>query len=797
MSDASLDVEQTLAGLSLEDKVRLLAGADNWHTHELPGVPKMRCSDGPAGVRGTSWQGPPSASFPCGTALGATFDPDLVREIGEALGREARSKGAHVLLAPTVNLHRTPIGGRNFECMSEDPVLTAHLADAYVRGLQSSGVAACIKHLVGNDTEHERMTISSEIDERTLREMYLLPFEAACRPADEGGADAWSMMTAYNRLNGEFCSEHPWLLRDVVRNEWAWDGVLFSDWFGTHSAAPSLEAGLDLEMPGPARERGDRLLADVRAGVVSTARVDESARRLLTLFARTGVGSIDVTERTDDSPATRTLIRRAGAAATVLMKNDAALLPLDPSTRIALVGPYARTGQVQGGGSARVRANHPVAILHALTERFAEVEHSPGCSIAKRLPALRGEFDVDYRSGDATATEHVQRLSFAWMDDPAPGIAVSHFGARISGTFTPDSSGTWQFGMSVVGPAVLRVDGEVVVDLSVPRTGGAFFGNGSTEVIGEVDLEAGHPVTIDVDCAVVEMATLRGLIVGAAGPSVDDPIIDAERIAATADVAVVVVGTDADWETEGEDRTTMDLPGRQNELVRRLAAVNQRTIVIVNAGSPVTMPWYDDVAAVMQIWFPGQEIGHVVADVLSGDVEPGGRLPITMPMALADTPAFEHHPGVGGRAEYAEGQFIGYRWYDRTQRCVRAPFGAGLGYTTWHTGDAKVSGTIADGVTVAVEMTNTGHRTGSQVVQIYVQPPSGDPARPLRSLAGFAKVTVDPGDTAIAEVWLPERRFSVWDVERHEWVVPPGAYTVHMGTSSADTVPVGQVVAAD
>jgi beta-glucosidase len=786
-----IDIDAVVAALNLDDKVRLLAGADNWHTHALPGVPAMRCSDGPAGVRGTSWTGPASASFPCGTALGATWDPALVREVGVALGREAHSKGANVLLAPTVNLHRTPIGGRNFECMSEDPVLTAHIAREYVLGVQSTGVAACIKHLVGNDTEHERMTISSDIDERTLREVYLLPFEVACRPVDDGGAGVWSMMAAYNRLNGTFCSEHAELLDEIVRGEWGWQGALISDWFGTHSAASSLRAGLDLEMPGPARERGDALLAAVLSGEVDGAYVDRSVRRLLTLFRRTGVGETPTDEVTDDSPDTREVIRRAAIAGSVLLRNDDAL-PL-PDGRVALIGPNSRRGQVQGGGSARVRANRPVALLDALTASGLAVRHAEGCSIAKRLPTLRGEFEVHYRSGDTTATAPARQLQFLWMDDPAPGIRREQFTATIAGTFVPDVSGEWAFGLTVVGPAVLTVNGHTVVDLSEPQVGGSYFGNGSPEVRGTIELAEGEPAVVHIECGSLDQAMLRGLTVGGRGPATGDPIEAAVALAADSEVAVVVVGTDADWETEGEDRVSMDLPGRQNELVQRVAAANSNTVVVVNAGSPVTMPWFDQVAAVLLVWFPGEEIGNAVADMLTGAAEPGGRLPMTIPLALEDTPAFAHYPGRDGHAVYAEGPFIGYRWYQREQRAVRAAFGSGMGYTTWQLGSPSLEGSMTDGVTVRVPVTNTGERDGSQLVQVYVQPPDGDHMRPLRTLQGFAKVVATPGATEEAVVWLPERAFSVWSVDRHDWTVPPGLYTVWVGSSSDDLQSAGTV----
>lgn len=703
-----LDPDALLATLTLAQKVALLAGSDGWHTEHVPGVPVLRCTDGPAGARGTSWNGPRSASFPCSTALGASFDPELVEEVGRALGREARSKGAQMLLAPTVNLHRTPIGGRNFECMSEDPTLTAHLAVAYVKGVQSQRVASCIKHFVANDTEFQRRTISSDVDERTLRELYLLPFEAAVRPVDEGGADVRTVMSSYNRINGTYASDHEPLLRGVLRDDWGYDGVVISDWYGTNDGVASLRAGLDLEMPGPPRQRGDALLAAVESGEVSEALVDESVRRLLALFSWCALDDPaegwTTDERTDDSVETRALIRRAASAGTVLLQNrpdpeGTPALPLARGVRVALIGPNAERGQIQGGGSAQVRANRPVGLLTTLRDRGVDVSFAQGCSISKRLPPLRGAFDITYLddAGDV-ATVPAERLQFMWMDSPAPGVDRHAFGVRLSGTFTPQVTGEWTFGVVAVGAAVLRVNGQTVVDLSVPQTGGAFFGMGSPEVRGVVVLEEGVVTTVEVEQPFTHYTELRGLFVGAAGPEVGDTVADAAAVAAEADVAVVVVGTDAEWETEGEDRTTMDLPGRQDELIARVAAANPNTIVVINAGAPVSMPWLDDAAAVLQVWFPGEEMGNAIADVLFGDVEPGGRLPMTIPRRLEDTPAFLSHPGDHGHAPYGEGLFIGYRWYDARDIAPVFPFGHGLGYTTWDVGAAEVTGSIADGM---------------------------------------------------------------------------------------------------
>ena len=797
-----VDLDELLASLSLEQKVALLAGADTWHTVAVPGVPVLRCSDGPAGVRGTSWTGPASASFPCGSALGATFDPELVEEVGRALGREARSKGAQMLLAPTVNLHRTPVGGRNFECMSEDPVLTAHIAVAYVKGVQSEGVAACIKHFVANDTEFERMTISSEVDERTLRELYLVPFEAAVRPVDEGGADVRSIMSSYNRLNGRYVADDAGLLRTLLRDEWGWDGVVVSDWFASLDTVDAALAGLDLEMPGPTRRRGAALVRAVLDGEVDPSHVDECVSRLLRLFHWCGLfdGVAPGAETTDDSPETREVARRAAVSATVLLVNrgrddGAPMLPLDPGVSVALVGPNAARGRIQGGGSAQVRANRPVGPLDALRSRGFDVRHAEGCRIDKRLPTLRGEFTVHYHDAHGAVHEQeVERLGLVWQDGPAPHLDATHFGAEVRGGFVPEVSGTWTFGLVAVGPATLRVNGAVVVDIPVALTGGALFGNASPEIRGTVELEAGVPASVEVELSRHETVMMRGLMVGAEGPAVDDPVQAAVDAASDADVAVVVVGTNADWETEGEDRTTMDLPGRQDELVRRVAAVNPNTVVVVNAGSPVAMPWLDDVAAVLHVWFPGEEFGNALADVLLGDAEPGGRLPITFPRRMEDTPAYLSHPGQGGVARYDEHQFIGYRWYDARQIEPLFPFGHGLGYTTWQFEGAELSGSLAEGFTVQVRAVNTGHRSGSTVVQCYVEAPADGPRRPRRELRGFARVRAVPGATATATIWLPERAFAVWDVDAHAFVVPPGAYHVLVGESSVDLAPAGSVV---
>jgi len=786
----------TPADLSVDQKVALLGGADVWHTpaFEDPPVPAIRMSDGPAGVRGTTWSGPPSASFPCGAALGATWDPALVREVGRALGREARSKSADVLLAPTVNLHRTPISGRNFEFPSEDPLLAAAFAVAYVRGVQDEGVACCIKHFVGNETEFERMTVSAQIDERTLRELYFVPFEAAVTLA---GVRA--VMSAYNRLNGTYCADHHWLLTEVLRDEWGFDGTVISDWFGNHSTADSLRAGLDVEMPGPPIHRGAKLLDAVQAGEIDERELDGSVERVLGLARWTQAGTHGTDEVTADDPATTDVIRRAAARGMVLLRNEDNVLPIAapgpdaPATlSIALIGPYARYGRPQGGGSARVTPAHGLGPADALRERGFDVRLEAGGSIARYLPSLRGEFSATFTNPDgSTVDQPAGRLHWFWDKPPAEGVHPNQFAARLTGTFTPVSSGDWEIGVRAVGPVTVRLDGDPVIEVAEAQTGGSFFGFGSPEIRTTVTVAVGRAYELDVELGAVDDALVRGLAVGAAPVPVPGALEDAAAAAAAADVAVVIVGTDDDWESEGEDRTSLALPGDQDDLVAAVAAANTRTIVVVNTGSPVTMPWLDDVAAVLQLWFPGQAIGEALADVVTGAVEPAGRLPLTFPRRLEDTPAAEHYPGEGGLAEYGERLHIGYRWYDRHEIEPLFPFGFGLSYTAWTMETTAVEGTATGGASVTTAVTNSGERDGSTVVQVYVQPPEGDPDRPLRHLGGFARVDLAAGASESVTIDLPPRVFSSWG--DGGWTIAPGGYQLAVGAHSRDHRVVGTV----
>jgi beta-glucosidase len=799
-------IDQLLGELTLDEKATIVAGVDLWHTAAVTrlGVPALKVTDGPAGARGERWTGRASASFPCGTALGATWNPDLVRTVGERIGGEARRKGAHVLLAPTVNIHRHPLAGRNFECYSEDPYLSARMAVAYITGVQSTGVGCAVKHFVANDSEFERMSISSEVDDRTLREISLVPFEAAVREAG-----TWSVMAAYNRLNGTFCSEHP-LISSLLRGEWGFDGVVMSDWYGTHSTAPAANAGLDLEMPGPPQWFGAHLADAVRAGEVAEAVVDDKAWLVLALLDRAGAldGSEPGAEQSIDDPEDRAIIRRAAAESFVLLHNRDGLLPLEPPggepPLLAVIGPNASLAMIQGGGSARVSAFAPVTPLDGIRERFGDafrVEHERGCTSYKQTPVLDttvldGALQVSYyagreRSGEPVLVEPGDRGWFTFTGPFTPEVP-EEFSMRISGTLSVPETGAWTFGLVQIGRARLSIDGALLVDNWNPSgRSEAFMGFASAEVTAQIDLVAGEPHALEIEYT-LPAPSMGGLAVGCMPPSPADALDRAIALAARADAVVCVVGTDGDWETEGNDRERMTLPPPQDELVRAVSAANRNTAIVVNAASPVAMDWADHVGAVLQCWFAGEEWGHALADVLAGDVSPSGKLPTTFPVRLEDTPAFTNYPGERGEVRYGEGVFVGYRWYDARQIAPRFCFGHGLSYTTFAldvpaAAGREVSVGELDGggtVRITVPLRNTGTRRGAEVVQCYVHDEAASVARPPHELKAFAKIWLDAGQAGEAVLELDRRAFAFWDVTAGAWTVEPGDFELRIGTSS-------------
>jgi beta-glucosidase len=798
-----------LGRLTVPEKVLLLTGADNWRTRgaDALGLQAMVTSDGPAGVRGVVLdERHPSSSLPCPSALGATWDPGLVGELAAALGREARGKGVDVLLAPTVNLMRTPLGGRGFECFAEDPVLTARLAVAFVRGVQSAGVAATAKHFVGNDSETERWTYDARIAERVLRELYLIPFEACVR---EAGVAV--VMAAYNKVNGIPMTEHVHLLRDVLKGEWGFDGVVTSDWGAARSTAATAAAALDLAMPGPDGPWGRQLAQAVADGAVAPDVLDEKVIRLLRLAGRVGA----VLPRGDGAPPGEHLVdpgllRRTAAASFVLLRNADGALPIDPASvgRVAVIGPNAVRPAIHGGGSAvvmPVAVSTPAAALAAALASSAEVTVTPGCQTWLAVPepaagslrdpktgepGLRLEFRD--RDGVLLAEEHRSSPTLAWWDGLPPGIGWGEAGSIVAtALFRPDTTGPHVLGAAGVGHLTLTVDGVVVAEgtTAVPDDPVEALARPG-EIRGAAGFEAGaaKPVRLEFRPSAEGDGPLSVRLGIVPAADEDAMLAEAEQAASRADAAVVVVGSPPMAESEGFDRSTLALPGRQDELIRRVAAVSPRTVAVVNAGMPVLMPWADDVAAVIYAWLPGQAMGEALADVLLGNAEPGGRLPVTLPATESDCPVLHAVPR-DGVLRYDEGLLIGYRGYDAGLARPQFPFGHGLGYTTWAYESLQVSAPrLAEGddLGLVVRVRNVGSRTGREVVQAYLAAPPSDTVTPPRALAAFASVTAPPGASAEVTLTVPARAFARWEEQAGRWVWPHGQFTVHVGRSSRD-----------
>jgi beta-glucosidase len=645
--------------MTLAEKASLTSGSSFWTTTSLPRVnlPSITLTDGPHGVRLQSTTADhlgigdsvPATCFPPAATLGSTFDPDLLERVGRALGEEARAEGVGVLLGPGINIKRSPLCGRNFEYLSEDPVASGVLGAALVRGLQSEGVGASLKHFAANNQETDRLRVSADIDPRPLHEIYLRGFKHVVEEAQP-----WTVMCSYNRINGTYASEDFWLLTDTLRRRWGFDGLVVSDWGAVEDRVAGLRAGLDLEMPGSDGHTDTQVVEAVESGALDESVVDTAAGRVAQLVAR-------ATARADheagyDAAAHHSLAREVAARGIVLLKNEDHILPLAEDDTVAVLGEFARTPRYQGAGSSMVRPT--------------------------RLD---------------TPLKEIERIS-------RPG--------RI--TFKP-----------------------------------AF--------------------TLDGD-----------------DPDLDDRLsAEAVAAAAAAPVAVLFLGLPGQDESEGYDRDHLSLPENQLALLEAVRAVNRRVVVVLSHGGVVDLPFADDVPAIVDGWLGGQAGGGAMADVLYGRINPSGRLAETIPLRLEDTPAYLDFPGEFGHVRYSEGLFVGYRWYDARSTAVRFPFGHGLSYTTFAYSDLRVA-TGPLGLEVTVAVTNTGMRSGREIVQVYVSRPRSSVQRPPRELKGFAAIDLEPGESGDATVTVPRGDLAYWDVRIDDWVVEDGSYIVEVGASSRD-----------
>ena len=809
-------VESLLKQLTLAEKVSLLSGASSFATADIPrlGIHGMRFVDGPNGAR--SNDGDAATAFPVGISLAASWDPQMLRKVGAAIGEEVRALGNHVLLAPNLNLTRSPLSGRNFETYGEDPLLAGALGVGYVRGVQSVGVAATAKHYVGNEQETERSRSNSMIDARALHELYLKPFALAIRDAKP-----WAVMTAYNRLNGPYMSEHEPLVRHTLKDAWRFDGVVMSDWGGTHSIA-AVNAGSDLEMPGPPRVFGSALLKAVQAGEISAATLDDAVRRMLRLYARVGALNDELKPaKIVSSQAHRELARAAAAQGIVLLKNATQALPLDISKlrKLAVIGPNADAVVIEGGGSAQVTPSHwlsPLDAIQAFVGNRVQVSYEPGADNERYTPALDGrDLSVDpVRKQRGLRARYYANAQFTGAPDKARveqsigalllGNDVNlkgkgNLSAQWEGYFWPRRTGEYEFELEylrvapesgIAAPnatslASLTLAGKALLDENTPSVAAPSSGFFRTHMRrAKVSLIAGqaYPIKLSYAGSGFRFHHLR---VGVRQPESDmQTAVDAAR---NADAALVFVGSGSTAESEGRDRESMALYGAQDELVRAVAQANPRTIVVLNSGAPLAMPWVDQVAAIVQAWLPGQEGAYAVADVLFGKVNPSGKLPVTFPKRLQDSPSYMFYPGYLD-AVYGESVFMGYRYYDKKEIEPLFPFGHGLSYTAFEYGNLRAPASVRKGqaVAVSVEVKNVGARAGAEVVQLYVSDLQCREACPVRELKAFQRIELQPGQSGVVTLQLDADAFAHYDAHESAWRTTPGKYRIAVGSSSRD-----------
>ena len=790
-----MDFKESVKKLTLDEKVRLLTGEDFWTTYALPsvGLRKMVVSDGPSGVRGELWdERSPSLSLPSATAFASTWDLEVLGQVGEVMAHEARNKNVDVVLGPTINLHRSPLGGRHFEAYSEDAVLSGKLASAFVNGIQGQGVGACLKHFIANDAETDRHTVNNILDEETLREVYALPFEIAVRDSNP-----WTIVSAYNRVNGPKMAASP-LLNSMLKEEWGWDGAVVSDWTGVQSTVDTGNEGNDLEMPGPFGFWGEKLLAAVKSSEVSEDAIDAKVERLLRLAYRVGkfADAESKKEKAFTHEELQAFARSVGSQSIVLAKNEKSALPIEKKTSIAVIGAHARFGRGQGGGSATVYPTEFVEPLEGLTRNApagSTIEYALGVNSDSGLIQFNKNYLKNPATGqggclaeifapDGTVLLREDRFGgfFNWATQP---WMFQYSFIRVSGIFTADADGEYQFGVGMVGNYKVTI-GDQVHKGFIPMHSddlGEFVLNPPTRSFGHT-LRKGEEVLIQWEYPQGSLPIpIASFLIGFREPSRSqaEEIAAAASLAAESDVAIVFVGTTAEIESEGHDRANISLPDGQDLLVSTVAKAAKRIIVVVNSGSPVEMPWFEEVDSVLFTYFGGQQMGNAIADVVFGAVNPAARTTTTWAKTMSDLPVSNTTP-INGELHYSEGPFIGYRAWQKAKKKPLIPFGHGLSYSTF---SAELLS--ADKSVAKVKITNTGNRDGAHVVQIYAHLQSDEAFE--RRLAGFAKANLQSGESKEVEVLLEPLAFKRfkggWQDQLGNWEITLSENAFEEGSS--------------
>jgi len=792
-TDVEKRVESILSQMTQEEKITLIGGINDFYTRPLPrlGIPALRMSDGPMGVHDYGL----TTAYPAGIALAASWDVDLARRVGMAMGKDARARGVHFILAPGMNIYRAPMSGRNFEYFGEDPFLAARIAVSVIKGIQGQRVIATAKHFAGNNSEFARTTLSSDIDERTLREIYLPAFEASVKEGKVG-----AVMDAYNLVNGVYMTENNHLNNEILKKEWGFDGILMSDWGATHDGIAAANGGLDLEMPSPSFMNRDALLPALNDGRVSVTTLDDKVRRILRKAIEFGFFDHAQTDR--DIPLLsqegRQVALEEARGSMVLLKNSGNILPLNDGKlkTLVVIGPDAYPAVISGGGSAETKPFNAVSYLEGISDRLGtkakvlyavdtppldEVfENSEFVTAPGGESGLKGEyFSNQALQGTPTLVRTDQHIHFDWGEGSfAPDQPVDHFSIRWTGYFVPKTAGDYKFFTSADDGVRLYVGDQLAIDDWLPHS--------QTMDTSARHLDAGQAYKIrleyfeDVGSAIVGFGVTRAeAYIGR----------ETKALAAKVDAVVICVGFDPKTEGEGFDRT-FQLPGGQDELIRQISAVNKNTIVVLTAGGNVDMTqWIDNVPAVLHAWYPGQEGGTALAQIVFGDYSPSGKLPASFERRLQDNPTFHsYYPEKGAkRVQYSEGVFLGYRHSDRSETKPLFAFGYGLSYTTFGYSKLEVTpptGTLSEPVSVSFDLKNTGNRVAAEVAELYVGDSHASVPRPVKELKAFAKVNLKPGETKRVTLALDRRAFSFYDIGKKDWSAEPGDFTILVGSSS-------------
>jgi len=803
-SASSQKIESLLSQMTLEEKVGMLSGDEtgfNVPGVERLGIPEIFMADGPVGVRNGQ-----STAFPVSVNMAASWDTALIHKYGNVLAEETLAKGKNCILGPCVGVQRFPLGGRNFESFGEDPFLSAMMAVDYIQGVQELGAIATIKHYAANDQEWKRTETDSIVSERALREVHLLPFEYGIK---EGGA--WILMSSYNLVNGHHASENHHLLTDILKEDWGFKGLVVSDWVSTYSAAKAANAGLDLEMPNGVWF-GDRLLEAVKSGKVAESVIDDKIRRHL--LVRLEMGLFDNPNPAPDqsvieSDAHRDMARVMAEQSITLLKNDG-LLPLESGKHmtIALIGPNALEARSGGGGSSQVEPWIKVSPLEGLRNLLgdeATILTAEGLRLSSPTvipvpveclhtpdgkPGLRGEYFANMNfEGEPAFVRTDSIIDFRWASaGPAEGFGVDHFSIRWTGTYTPTVSGNYRIGTRSDDGSRLYIDGKLLVEN---------WGNHdmSQAVLGNLKLEAGHAYELRIDYC--EDGGDAGVALVCPDPSVaqaEPTVAGAVEAARKADVVIMCVGNTADFEAEGKDIASFDMPRGQNELIEAVLAVNKNAVVVMYGGTAFHVTdWVDDVPALLEAYYPGQEGGTALAEILFGEVNPSGKLPFSFIQDASQSPGFNNYMNPDLRAPYDEGVFVGYKWYESHDVKPLFPFGHGLSYTSFAYSNLKIRKTGEWTAEVSVDVSNSGQREGAEVVQLYVGQNNPSEPRPIKELRAFNKVSLTAGQTQTVMFKLDYRAFRYWDEAANGWRADNDTFTIYVGASSADLRASGEV----